>query len=336
MKHSQSSEIQSPKVSVIVPVYNTELYVERAIISLMEQTLQDVQFIIIDDGSKDNSLNIIRQVIARYPVREGQVTLISRENLGVAATRAQGMELATGDYVIHLDSDDWAEHNWLQTMYNKAIENNADVTVCDYYNVFNSGLESVKQDVKNTPVGCLKSLLLGRISNSNWNKLVSRELFIKNNINFHERYNTGEDLLVSFFVFINAKNVTYINESLYYYNNVNSQSITKMYTHKHLRDLVQITELMELEIRRFFLFKEVSSELLFFKLNLKAFIIRSSAGDMDVIHYAFNVFEGENKFILSSNIRFLKLIYLLKKVNILFLAPSLISLRRFVLERISS
>lgn len=105
-----------PKVSVIVPVYNTERYVERAIISLMEQTLDDVQFIIIDDGSKDNSLNIIKQVIARYPARQGQVTLISRENRGVAATRAQGMELATGDYVIHLDSDDWAELNWLEAL----------------------------------------------------------------------------------------------------------------------------------------------------------------------------------------------------------------------------
>ncbi|HDX6611302.1 TPA: glycosyltransferase family 2 protein, partial [Escherichia coli] len=116
-----------PKVSVIVPVYNTERYVERAIISLMEQTLDDVQFIIIDDGSKDNSLNIIKQVIARYPARQGQVTLISRENRGVAATRAQGMELATGDYVIHLDSDDWAELNWLEALYTKAIEDNADV-----------------------------------------------------------------------------------------------------------------------------------------------------------------------------------------------------------------
>jgi glycosyltransferase involved in cell wall biosynthesis len=134
MTHSPVPDVKAPnvfapKVSVIVPVYNTELYVERAIISLMEQTLDDVQFIIIDDGSKDDSLNIIKQVIARYPVREGQVTLISRENRGVAATRAQGMELATGDYIIHLDSDDWAELNWLEAMYTKAIEENADVVV---------------------------------------------------------------------------------------------------------------------------------------------------------------------------------------------------------------
>ena len=80
-----------PKVSVIVPVYNTELYVERAIISLMEQTLDDVQFIIIDDGSKDNSLTIIKQVITRYPARQGQVSLISRESRGIAGTRPQGM-----------------------------------------------------------------------------------------------------------------------------------------------------------------------------------------------------------------------------------------------------
>lgn len=112
--------INMPKVSVIVPVYNTELYVERAIISLMEQTLDNVQFIIIDDGSKDNSLNIIEEVIARYPARGGSVTLISRKNLGVAATRAQGMGIATGDYIIHLDSDDWAEPDWLDKQIGRA------------------------------------------------------------------------------------------------------------------------------------------------------------------------------------------------------------------------
>ncbi|KAA3493038.1 glycosyltransferase family 2 protein [Vibrio mimicus] len=139
------SDYSAPKVSVIMPVYNTEMYVERAMISLMEQTLDDVQFIIINDGSKDNSLSIIKEVITRYPTRKDQITLISRENRGVAVSRAQGMELATGDYVIHLDSDDWAERNWLEAMYSKAIEDNADVVVCDYFLAYNYGNKKENQ-----------------------------------------------------------------------------------------------------------------------------------------------------------------------------------------------
>ncbi|WMX35610.1 glycosyltransferase family 2 protein [Aeromonas caviae] len=216
----------TPKVSVIVPVYNTELYVERAIISLMEQTLDDVQFIIIDDGSKDNSLNIIKQVITRYPARQGQVTLISRENRGVAATRAQGMELATGDYVIHLDSDDWAEFNWLEALYTKAIEDNADVVVCDYSMIFKESVKLVRQETKSSGVECIGQLLAGKLHGSTCNKLIRGSIVVKNAVKFNSETNYLEDYIFILKVFYYAKRVSRVDLSLLNYNKVNCNSIT--------------------------------------------------------------------------------------------------------------
>ncbi|HBD3503669.1 TPA: glycosyltransferase family 2 protein, partial [Escherichia coli] len=208
MPNSQAPEIKAPKVSVIVPVYNTELYVERAIISLMEQTLDDVQFIIIDDGSKDNSLTIIKQVIARYPARQDQVTLISRGNRGVAATRAQGMELAAGDYVIHLDSDDWAEVNWLEELYSKAIENDSDIVTCDYNVITKKRAVHIKQYTPSNGLECINKMLLGELHGSTWNKLIKRSLIVSNNLSFN-KVNYLEDFIFVMQLFFLAKNITY-------------------------------------------------------------------------------------------------------------------------------
>lgn len=316
-----------PKVSVIVPVYNTELYVERAIISLMEQTLDDVQFIIIDDGSKDNSLNIIKQVITRYPARQGQVTLISRENRGVAATRAQGMELAIGDYVIHLDSDDWAEVNWLEAMYTKAIEENADVVVCDYFQMHRDRKILIEQRVFPHSIKSVKQLLLGRISNSNCDKLIKRRVFESNQVTFHSGYDMGEDFLVTFIVLINANKIIHLKKALYYYNRVNDASLTRNYSLKALMDLVEVVRLAEEYMQRNGLDNILQNEMSVFKLNVKALFILHSSNDMNIVEYAFKLYPSTNSLILSSQMKMLKLLYVMRSVGLLHLYPWVLTLR---------
>lgn len=271
-----------PKVSVIMPVYNTELFVERAIVSLMEQTLNDLEFIIIDDGSKDDSLSIINQVIARYPARERQVILISRENRGVAATRAQGMELATGDYVIHLDSDDWAELDWVEALYNKAIEENADVVLCDYSLVFCDGNKRVNQRVFNSGFQCISSLIENGICNANWNKLIKLSLIKKNNISYENNIDMGEDFIFSLKTFFFAKKVSKVSSSLYYYNQLNENALTKDYTDKALSDVKKIVPL----ILQFFREKGVADvffhKINYIKLNVKSVIIANANSFQDV------------------------------------------------------
>lgn len=262
-----------PKVSVIVPVYNTELYVERAIISLMEQTLDDVQFIIIDDGSKDNSLNIIKQVITRYPARQGQVTLISRENRGVAATRAQGMELATGDYVIHLDSDDWAELNWLEALYTKAIEDNADVVVCDYRTIHPATSTDVKQPIGKDGVECVKKLLSGELLGPTWNKLIKRKLLVDNNIRFLSDINFLEDFILAMQAFLAANAIGYVSQPLINYNQCNESSITATVSEQKVNEIVSATKIINEVLCQHQLVPALSEQFNTMKLRLKYWIL---------------------------------------------------------------
>ncbi|HEH9439628.1 TPA: glycosyltransferase [Aeromonas sobria] len=259
----------TPKVSVIVPVYNTEVYVERAITSLMEQTLDDVQIIIIDDGSKDNSLNIIKEVIARYPARQRLVTLISRENRGVAATRAQGMELASGDYVIHLDSDDWVELNWLEAMYSKAVEENADVVVCDYRSVYATKSTHIKQPIGQDGIECVKKLLEGELHGSTWNKLVRRSLIVGNKLTFSPGINYLEDFILVIQIFLVANVIDYISLPLVNYNQTNVSSITATVSEQKVKEICVAIERISHILNDYELENQLANEVNIMKLKLK-------------------------------------------------------------------
>lgn len=329
----------TPKVSVIVPVYNAELYVERAIISLMEQTLNDVQFIIIDDGSKDHSLSIIKQVISRYPTRQEQVVLISRDNCGVAATRAQGMELAAGDYVIHFDSDDWAENDWLETLYNKAVSSDADVTICDFFVECLNKTFVANEHVSSSGQNCVKRLLVGDISNSSCNKLVRANLFREHEITFHSKYDMGEDFFVTFLVFMNAKKVVHINKPLYHYNRLNENSLTKSYSIKALDDLVSIVELTELYLNKANAIELYANELDVFKLGVKLQFALHFHNDIERIKLAFYLYPDTNRLIFRSKFRTLKLVYVMRLCHLLFLykkAYQLWKLARIRLRRLNN
>ena len=112
-----------PKVSVIIAVYGAEKYIERCARSLFEQTLNDIEYIFVDDCSPDKSIEILISVLDDYPHRKKQVRIIrNHSNLGVGGTRTVGMKAATGDYLIHCDPDEGVEHNMYELLYNKAIE----------------------------------------------------------------------------------------------------------------------------------------------------------------------------------------------------------------------
>lgn len=314
-----------PKVSVIVPVYNTELYVERAIISLMEQTLDDVQFIIIDDGSKDNSLNIIKQVITRYPARQGQVTLISRENRGVAATRAQGMELATGDYVIHLDSDDWAELNWLEALYTKAIEDNADVVVCDYRNVYATKSTHIKQPIGVDGVDCVKKLLEGQLHGSTCNKLVRRALIIENNLTFLPDINYLEDFVLVTQVFLAANVISYIPLLLINYNQTNVSSITATATEQKVKEIVAATELINQILHHHQIANILSAQFSVMKLKLKYWMLYRFSGVIP--KHLWLLYPEASYYILKSPLAVhVKLILYMASMKMFFISQSLMRL----------
>ena len=121
------------RVSVCIPVYGVEKYIEKCARTLFEQTLQDIEYIFVDDCTPDRSIEILQKVLEEYPHRKNQVKVIRHEiNQGVGAARNHAVAACTGEYVIHCDPDDWVELDMYETMYNKAKETDADMVYCAY------------------------------------------------------------------------------------------------------------------------------------------------------------------------------------------------------------
>ena len=215
-----------PKVSVIIPVYNTEKYIERCAVSLFEQTLDDIQYIFVDDCSEDQSMNELYKVLERYPKRREQVTFCHHEkNLGLPAARRTGLAKAQGDYVIHCDSDDWVDVRMYEEMYNKAIEEDADVVVCDFCSTDCENEQYSKGLISKERENVIADILLWRIAGCLWNKLVRRKEYTDHDLNY-PTHNMGEDAALIVQILWNAKRISYLPEPFYYYY-MNQTSITK-------------------------------------------------------------------------------------------------------------
>ncbi len=116
------------KISVILPIYNTSKYLRQCLDSIVNQTLKDIEIICIDDGSTDNSLDIVKEYTAKDP----RVKFLTQPNQGQGVARNKGIDLAEGEYIGFVDTDDWIELNMYQKMYTTAIENNCDLVFCNY------------------------------------------------------------------------------------------------------------------------------------------------------------------------------------------------------------
>jgi len=233
-----------PKISVIVPIYNAEKYIERCARCLFEQTLDEIEYLFIDDCSPDHSIAILEQLIKDYKshfIQTGKKTRIVRmfENSGQAAVRKQGMQIAVGDYIIQCDSDDWIDKNMLRNMWDLAIKDNLDVVVCDYYHVVR-GERIYHRGCKSTEsIDIFYDVLSSSCSWAIWNKLFKRSLITDNEIVYPKLgMNMGEDMLIVcqllYYTSFGGR-IGYVNKPLYYYcqndgsitNQANIDSIIK-------------------------------------------------------------------------------------------------------------
>lgn len=214
-----------PKVSVIIPIYGVEQYIERCARSLFEQTLDDIEYLFIDDCTPDKSVEILKRVLKEYPQRKSQVVIHRMEqNSGQAKVREWGMRNATGEYVIHCDSDDWVNVHMYEEMYNKAIEEDADVVISGFEITNGFSVISVHTTNYKSFNELCKRILTGRISGALWNKLIRRSLldYIK-----YPNGNMGEDMTIILQCLYFAKSISTVEKPLYsYYVNDNSISNT--------------------------------------------------------------------------------------------------------------
>lgn len=256
------------KVSVIVPIYKVERFIARCVTSLMKQTLQDVEYIFVDDATPDQSLSILQEVLVAYPERKKYVKILHhKDNQGLPAARNTGLEVSEGEYIFHCDSDDYVEPDMLETLYNEALKNNADIVWCDWFLTFGQNERYMKQPNYNTPLEAVKAMLGGAVKFNVWNKLVKRELYQKNAITFPAGFSMGEDMTM-ILPFVFAKKIHYVPKAFYHYVKTNSGAYTQNHSERHLKDLQYNVARVEMTLRQR-LGASLDKEIAFFKLETK-------------------------------------------------------------------
>lgn len=226
-----------PEVSVIIPVFKVERFAERCARTLMEQTLQDAEFIFVDDASPDGSMDVIRRVVAEYPHRNVRF-LVHPENKGLPAARNTGLKAATGDYIWHCDSDDYPEPEFLEKMYAAARDSNADIVYCDFYLDFDASRKYMPTPDYSGPEQMIKEgFLAGQMKFNVWNKLISRSLYEETGYLFPEGHSMGEDMTI-IGIATAAGSCRRVPEALYHYEKTNGNAFSNTFSQRHLDDIL--------------------------------------------------------------------------------------------------
>lgn len=191
-----------PTISIIVPVYNTEKYISRCINSILSQTFYDIEIILIDDGSTDNSGKICDEFVEL----DKRVRVIHQQNAGVSAARNAGIAIAQGLWIGFVDSDDWIDEKTYETAYNVAVKFDADL-------VQYSKNKNINQTI--IPFNVCEKLEL--FDSAMWDKIVRKSIFDENNILFPVGTRLSEDEFVSFLCYLYSANCYFINENFYHY-----------------------------------------------------------------------------------------------------------------------
>lgn len=224
------------KVSIIVPVYYAEKYIRRCVDSILNQTYQNLEVILVDDGSQDTSLDICEA----YAKEDNRVRVYHNENHGVSYTRNYGLEYAEGDYVVFVDADDWIEPDYVSTLLDDLIRKDTMVAMCNYQMEYDCSEPKILRRFSNSVIGIEEALHPKSVyfQCAVWGKLFRKELFgnfEKDNIRFREDIKIGEDRLFWSEVVLKAKKIAVQEKVMYHYyindmGAVRSQNFETMYT----------------------------------------------------------------------------------------------------------
>ena len=208
-----------PKVSVIIPVYNTELYLRECLDSVIHQTLREIEIICVDDGSTDRSLEILRE----YEARDGRFRVLTQPNVNAGAARNRGLDLARGEYLSFLDADDFFEPKMLERAYATARNCGAEILVyrCnnyiteeDRYTERQNSIEAANiPEIQPFPGTAVKGNLFFTFVGWAWDKLISRRYIQENGLRFQEQRTTN-DLYFTYFALAKAQRIITIDEIL--------------------------------------------------------------------------------------------------------------------------
>lgn len=233
------------KVSIIIPIYGVEQFIEKCARSLFEQTLSDMEYIFVNDCTPDKSIEVLMSVLEDYPQRKHQVKILhNKENQGQGVTRKRGIFAATGDFVIHCDSDDWVELDIYEKMYKKAVETQSEIVMCDFFKNSPDGRENIMNMADDTnKVQAFVNLYTSARMGTLCGHLVARHIVQDKSLIWPE-WNYTEDLVLVFQYVMKANRLAAINEALYHYRD-NLQSISYKSNDKLRKDFLQTHALVE-------------------------------------------------------------------------------------------
>lgn len=199
------------KVSVIVPVYNVEEYIDKCLDTLTNQTFKNYELIIINDGSPDNSESIILDYQKKYPKL---IKYYKKENGGLSSARNYGIEKSTGEYLMFIDSDDYVSNDMVEKLYNKIDKEQSDMVICNYYRVTCKGkfIKNYNINPGTTNIKSNPEIILNK--QAAWNKIYKKELFSQNKFDEGKYY---EDLRLIPKLYLECKKIAFIDDFCYYY-----------------------------------------------------------------------------------------------------------------------
>lgn len=235
-----------PTVSVIVPVWNVEKYILRCLKSILAQKYRNIEIIIVDDCSPDNSIQIIQDFIESNHI-EIHIKIISHsKNCGLGAARRSGILAAKGKYIIAIDSDDWIDEDYLDTVVSVAEQNNHEIVVTDYYGETIDNSHIYKQRCNKSGVELTKSIMAGKIQGFLWNKLIKRSLYTQNNIYPIIGIDMWEDINIICKLATQAHSIGYVAAPYYHYNLSNTHSYsTNRLSQKAVNSMFKAVEDLE-------------------------------------------------------------------------------------------
>ena len=289
-----------PYVSIIIPIYKCEKYIEECVRSLFEQTIEDLEYIFVNDATPDRSITILNRLLDNYPIRKEHVIIINLEtNKGVANARQIGISHASGEYIIHCDSDDWIDKDMYEKLYLKAKETDADIIGCNFRHEFSDIQYDFHQQYADNMEENIIRIINGKIFPSLCTSLTKRSLITENNISFPIGLNMGEDLFFNLQLYLHAKKIVGMDWAPYHYRHTEDSSCVQR-TRKSIDSDIAIAGMIEQIMKEKNLYEKYAKDIEYRKFFSKLPLMTDLSNNKNFQDWL-NIYPETNKSIWKYN-----------------------------------
>lgn len=333
--------MKKKKVSIIIPVYNSEKTLEKCIDSVRDQTYKNIEILIINDGSQDNSLSIMN----KYKNKDKRIIIINQENKGLSGARNTGIKNATGDYITFIDSDDYINETMIEECMNIFIKYNCDAIRNNYIYDYPNGNKSLNKDEinkeqlinlkdENQKESLVKKILMGKIQSYSWLLIIKRKIFTEKHLQFDEDILFMEDIIFLNRLLLSIDSIFLMGKPNYYYYQ-NKEGMTKNYSNyiKNMNNILimnqRLNEILSLYKERAYYYIEITNAMYINGIigYLKDIIINNQEyskieielkkiREKDIMKY---MLKNKNTKILKIHYRIYIFLYRLRMYNLLIL-----------------